>query len=64
MEVMVYYNSGNKARFDLDKVTLMTAKELSDNPHWLENAFKNGKSAIITDNVCFIRQIEQKEEED
>lgn len=57
-DVMVYFNSGNKARFSLDKVRFI-------DQHPGQEAFDDGCTVVNWNNVSFVREYrEPKEEED
>ena len=58
MEIMVYFNSGDKARFDSSKVVFVD--DVGDPVH----ALQNGIVRVNWWNVCFIREVKPKEEDE
>lgn len=58
MEIMVYFNSGDKARFSADKVVF------TDNCGDPVKSIQLGLTEINWSNVCFIREYEPKKEYD
>ena len=62
MEIMVYFNSGNKARFDADKTTFAVING-QRNDRFAPD-IDGGKIVVNWDNVSFVRQIEEREEDE
>lgn len=61
MEIMAYFNSGNKARFDLDKTIFKAAKDID--AAYIQHALDMGQTVVITDNVSFIREYDPPKED-
>ncbi len=60
---MVYYSSGNKCPYDFDKALFVTAEQIGKTGTGLR-ALEAGKDLVILDNVCFMRKIEDKKEDE
>lgn len=59
---MVYFSSGHKCPYDLDKVRFITADQMGCSGSGLL-ALEAGKDVIVLDNVCFIRKMEDRVED-
>ena len=58
MEIMVYFNSGDKARFNAEKVSFDIGE------CYPLDSLRKGITCINWDNVCFIREVKPKEEDE
>ena len=61
-EIMVYFNSGNRAKFDLDSVWFLSEGEIAGT-ELVKRAINCGKTIIGADSVCFIREYIQPKED-
>ena len=68
-KIMVYFNNGNRAAFDIDKVTFMRSDgnsgvfSFDNQPNGEEVSFANilkSGSLVNWANVCFVREWEPK----
>lgn len=62
MRVRVYYVSNHTVDYDMD-TTAFTTMEMTD-AATVRDALEAGKTVIILDNVCAIRRLKEKAEEE
>lgn len=61
MRIAVYYNSGNKAIYNLEDVEFTSSKPVIDG--W-KTLLAQKRVIVNMENVCFAKPIEEKVEED
>lgn len=54
MDIMVYFNSGNKAKFDLSRVRFTDSPKAED--------FAGGRTVVNWANVSFVREYQEPKE--
>ena len=62
MEMMVYFNNGQKARFDAEKATFAVMHGQSNDR--FDPDVEGGRTVINWDSVAFVREFEIRGEED
>ena len=60
MKIAIYFNSGNKAVFERDKVHVL-CKPIFNPKEYIED---DGVVIVNWDNVCFMKVVEEKTDDD
>ena len=60
-KLMVYFTNDYRAQFDADKVVFVSDPFATMNETLVQSHIEEGRSVVNWDNVCFIREIEERD---